>query len=424
MFPTGMILWIAPHTVYLIVERSTSAKMPGLRKGIDPRIVLVSANLVTAEECAVATLMDVARAAGVSRSTVSYVFNNPERVGRSMRLRVETAARQLGFAGPDPKGRLLRAGKVNAIGVIAAGAYNMASMFTGYFPSFLAGVAEICDERGASLTLVSGLVDDKTFGIRNALVDGFILSRPHDAELIESLELRKLPFVGDRRRWCFGRQSVNIDARSGCRAAGQHLLDLGHRRFAIMSFLRDLGPPVVHAPERGRELEVAGMSLDQQKYRGYADALVGAGINIDDVPIVQAHPWDRSAAAFLLDMAPRATAVLAMADMQAIAIMDEARRRGLNVPTDLSVIGFNNIAEAAVADLTTVDLNGAEKGRVAARMVFADGPVQHKTLPTHLVVRRTTAATRGTLSRACERESNLQGCGSPTGNVLLTRLRA
>ena len=81
-----------------------------------------------------------------------------------------------------------------------------------------------------------------------------------------------------------------------------------------------------------------------------------------------------------------------MADMQAIAIMDEARRRGLNVPTDLSVIGFNNIAEAAVADLTTVDSNGAEKGRVAARMVFADGPVQHETLPTHLVVRRTTAA--------------------------------
>ena len=80
-----------------------------------------------------------------------------------------------------------------------------------------------------------------------------------------------------------------------------------------------------------------------------------------------------------------------MADMQAIAVMDEARRRGLSVPSDLSVIGFNNIAEAAVADLTTVDSSFAEKGRVAARMVFADGPVRHETLPTHLVVRHTTA---------------------------------
>ena len=81
-----------------------------------------------------ATLKDVARAAGVSRSTASYVYNNPERVGRTTRLRVEAAARQLGFAGPDPMGRLLRAGKVNAIGVIAPGVYNMAGMFTGYFP--------------------------------------------------------------------------------------------------------------------------------------------------------------------------------------------------------------------------------------------------------------------------------------------------
>ena len=182
-----------------------------------------------------ATLEDVAKAAGVSRSTVSYAFNNPERVGRDMRLRVEEAARRLGFAGPDPRGRLLRAGKVNAIGIIAAGAYSMASMFTGYFPRFMAGVAEVCDERGASLTLVSGLVDDKTYGIRNALVDGFILSRPHDAELIESLTLRKLPFVvidvdGDAHV-----SSVNIDARSGCRDVARHLLDLGHRRFAIMS---------------------------------------------------------------------------------------------------------------------------------------------------------------------------------------------
>jgi DNA-binding LacI/PurR family transcriptional regulator len=280
---------------------------------------------------------------------------------------------------------------VNAIGVIAAGAYGMASMFTGYFPSFLRGVAEICDERGASLTLVSGLVDDKTFGIRNALVDGFILSRPHDTELIQSLELRKLPFVVIDIDGSSGVRSVSIDARSGCRAAAQHLLDLGHRRFAIMSFLRVLGPPVVHPPRRGRKLEVAGMSLDQEKYLGYADALASAGINIDDVPVVQAHPWDRSAAALLLDTSPNATAILAMADLQAIAVIEEARRHGLGVPSDLSVIGFNNIVEAAVANLTTVDSNGAEKGRVAARIVFVGGPVQHETLATKLVVRGTTA---------------------------------
>ena len=165
--------------------------------------------------------------------------------------------------------------------------------------------------------------------------------------------------------------SVNVDARSGCRSAAQHLLDLGHRRFAIMSFLRDLGPPAVHAPKRGRGLEVAGMPLDQQKLHGYAEALTGAGINIDDVPMIQAHPWDRTAAALLLDEFRSATAVLAMADLQALSVIEEARRRGLNVPSDISVIGFNNIPEAAAANLTTIDSNGAEKGRVAARLVFS-----------------------------------------------------
>lgn len=337
------------------------------------------------------TLDDVAKAAGVSRSTVSYVFNNPQRVGRKTRLRVEAAARRLGYAGPDPKGRLLRGSRVNAIGVIAPGVYNMAGMLSGYFPSFLAGVAEVCDEEGACLTLVSGLAHDKSYGIRNALADGFILSRPHDADLVTALEQRRLPFVMIDVDGTRGISSVNIDARTGCRAAAHHLIELGHRKFAIMSFLRDLGPAVVHEPGHHRKLRGAGMMLDQEKYQGYAEALAAAGIDINRVPMVQAHPWDQSAAKLLLDTCGDATAVLAMADLQAIAVLQEARRRGRDVPADLSVVGFNNIPEAAVADLTTVDSSGAEKGRVAARIVFGNGPVQHAKLPTRLILRGSTA---------------------------------
>jgi hypothetical protein len=89
--------------------------------------------------------------------------------------------------------------------------------------------------------------------------------------------------------------------------------------------------------------------------------------------------------------APGATAVLAMADMEALSVIEEAHCRGLNVPSDISVVGFNNIPEAAAANLTTIDSNGAEKGRVAARLLFSAGQVRHEILPTLLVVHGTTA---------------------------------
>jgi DNA-binding LacI/PurR family transcriptional regulator len=337
------------------------------------------------------TLMDVARAAKVSRSTVSNVFNNPERVRPAVRARVEAAARKLGFAGPDPKGRLLQAGKVNAIGVISVGETGIRSMFTGYFPRFLAGVADVCDDRGVNLSLVSGVDGDRGRGIRDALVDGFILSEIHEDALVDLLRRRGVPFVMIDVEGEPGIASVRADARSGCRDAARHLTALGHRDFAIMSFRRDLGPAVVHAPRARRPAAVAGMALDREKLAGYAEALAEAGISIARVPIVQATPWDATAAALLLDAAPAATAILSMSDMQAIRIMDEAERRGRRVPADLSVVGYNDIPEAALATppLTTIDGQGFEKGRTAARLVF-DGGAEHALLPARLVVRAST----------------------------------
>ena len=118
-----------------------------------------------------------------------------------------------------------------------------------------------------------------------------------------------------------------------------------------------------------------------------------AGLDIADVPMVQAQPWDRDAAKMMLDVAPQATAILSMAVMQGIAVLDEARRRGLSVPRDLSVVGFNEIPEAAksIPSLTTVDGKAAEKGRIAARIVFDAGPIRRELLQPRLIVRSSTA---------------------------------
>jgi DNA-binding LacI/PurR family transcriptional regulator len=93
-----------------------------------------------------------------------------------------------------------------------------------------------------------------------------------------------------------------------------------------------------------------------------------------------------------LDRASEATAILAMSDKQAIAILEEARRRGINIPRDLSVIGFDDASNAAIANppLTTVAQPLAEKGRIAARMIFEGGSARQVHLPVELVVRAST----------------------------------
>ena len=135
-----------------------------------------------------------------------------------------------------------------------------------------------------------------------------------------------------------------------------------------------------------------GTPTDQEKFHGYADALSEVGLDIDDVPMVQADPWDRDAARMMLDAAPDATAILSMSAMQAIAVINETRRRGLSVPRDLSVVGYNDIPDAERSDppLTTVDALGVQKGRIAARIVFEGGPPRHEILKPRLIMRAST----------------------------------
>lgn len=333
-------------------------------------------------------LIDVAKAAGVSRSTASNVFNNPDLVRPKLREQVEAAARELGYAGPDPKGRLLRAGKFNAIAVMPPSDWGIVdSLRNPVFNLFLRGVGGACDAVGANLVIISESTGAE--GIRNALVDGFIFGRVEHLREIEPARLRRLPFAVVDFDPGPGVGSVRVDAHAGGHAAARHLLDLGHRRFAILSFLRQRAAARFHPAGVPRGPEAAGMPTDQEKYRGYAEALAGAGIDIAAVPMVQADPWDEAAAGMLLDAAPQATAILSMSVQQGLSVLEEARRRGRAVPRDLSVVAYNDIADAARSDppLTTVDGMSAEKGLAAARMVFAGGPTRHEIIAPQLILR-------------------------------------
>jgi DNA-binding LacI/PurR family transcriptional regulator len=338
-------------------------------------------------------LLDVAKAAGVSRSTASNVFNSPDMVRPKLRERVETAARELGYLGPDPKGRFLRAGKVNAIAVLPPSEWGVVdSLRNPVFNLFLLGVGEVCDEVGANLVIVPDRIGNA--GIKTALVDGFIFGRVEHLAQVEPVQLRRLPFAVVDFDPGPSMSSVRVDARAGCYAAAKHLIELGHRRFGVLSFLRTSGPARVYPAGHDRSPEAAGMPTDQEKLHGYADALSEVGIDINDVPMVQANPWDADAARMMLNTAPKATAILSMSVMQGIAVINEARRRGLAVPRDLSVVAYNDIPDAERSDppLTTVDGMGVQKGRAAARIVFEGGPPHHEILNPPLIIRASTGA--------------------------------
>lgn len=339
-------------------------------------------------------LSDVARAAGVSLGTASNVFNRPHLVRAEMREHVLKVAGELGFTGPDPAGRLLMGGRANAIGVVPAGDMPVAfAIASPYLSAALYGIAEVCDAQQASLMVISGSQARKAWAINNALVDGFVLGHPDEIPMVQA-RARKVPYVVMDTYAGPDANSVVIDGAGGARAAAEHLLSLGHRRFAIFAMCRAPVDPVWHPPGGPRQLR-HGFALDHEKLGGYAEALATAGIDIESVPMVEAYPptpWNEAGARLLLDKAPEATAVLAMADRHAISLLDEARRRGINVPGQLSVIGFDDVANAVLATppLTTMRQDTAEKGRIAARLLFESAPPQQVRLPVELVVRGST----------------------------------
>ncbi|MBN9000258.1 MAG: LacI family DNA-binding transcriptional regulator, partial [Rhizobiales bacterium] len=231
-------------------------------------------------------LSDVAKAAGVSQGTASNVFNRPDIVRREVRERVEAAARELGYAGPDPKGRLLRAGKVNAIGVVTSD--PLTYFFDDpYARVLMTGIAAACAEQGAGLSLVSTENDEKlAWNIQSAIVDGFILLCIEDGlRLIELSRERKLPFValqygsGDTSMTAIG-----VDDFEGARQAAEHIGALGHRRAAILSLQlaeEQVGPVDLAAVDN------ALYSGTRERILGYLSGLELFGVDRLSVPIFE-----------------------------------------------------------------------------------------------------------------------------------------
>ena len=345
----------------------------------------------------VVKLSDVAKAAGVSQGTASNAFNRPDIVRAEVREKVEAAARALGYAGPDPKGRLLRAGKVNAIGV--ATTESLDYFFADpYARAMMASISAVCDVRGAGISLVSAANDEKlAWNIQSAIVDGLILFCIEGGErLVELSRERRLPFVALQLAAPDESISViGIDEFESARAAARHVGALGHRDVAIVAL--ELVDDRI-GPVSAEQVDGAFYSGTRDRIRGYLAGMAEFGVDPADVPIFETMN-ERSTVTEALESffanGRRPTALLCMSDRAGLIALDWLRARGLSVPGDVSVIGFDGVPEGAVSDppLTTVAQPIAQMGRMAAEMIL-DGmeAPRRERVEVELVVRQSTAA--------------------------------
>jgi alanine racemase len=330
------------------------------------------------------TIADVAVAAGVSKTAVSFAFNNPEKLGQATVERVLHVADGLGYA-PHPAARALSLRRSGTIGILIPQRLSMV-FANPFLAELLQGLGELCEKHDLSVLLVPPLDGSLEGAIRQASVDGFVsLGLSPDDRALETLDRLGIPTVMVDSDSSPNHPAVNVDDAGGAEEAARHLLALGHSDFAI------IGLPPTRA--QSGLTPTAARRLD-----GYRRALDGAGV--PPVHMVTAGAT-MAAGARAFDALPkgrqRPTAVLSMSDMAAIGVMSAAHSAGVNVPEDLSVVGYDDVPMAAYTSpaLTTVHQPIVEKGRVAVRLLIQrlqgkaiDSPPP---LKTRLVVRASTA---------------------------------
>jgi LacI family transcriptional regulator len=331
------------------------------------------------------TIRQVAELAGVSIATVSRVVNGRSDVSSTTREAVRRVMREQGYhagvrARPGVPGAEARTGLVGV---------TMPVIHHGYFASILAGAAEALYERDMRIVLCPTRHEhDREVSLLERLMhgetDGAVLILPEES----NAELRTLTGHGFRfvvvdplSEPAEGLPVVSAAHSSGATQATRHLLDLGHRRIGVIT-----------GPE--------GMA-SEERLRGHHAALAAAGVLPDQGLVMRSNfrvDGGYEAAGRLLDRTDPPSAIFAFNDSMAIGVLQAARDRGLRLPGDLSVVGFDDTVEATIAvpALTTVRQPLAEMGRMAVGLLLRLlenrrlEPLRVQ-LATKLVVRNSTA---------------------------------
>jgi LacI family transcriptional regulator len=329
------------------------------------------------------TIVDVADEAGVSYATVSRVINNKDHVSPEKRERVLRAMAQLGYVA-NMQARSLAGGESRVVGLLVD------YLSSSYMDEIIRGIDEALDAENYDLMLYtthrrktkeSAYVTKLT----RRLADGLLLVLPRNAgAYLDTLRQRQFPhvlvdYLSDKQNV----PSVSTTNFRGAYDAMSFLLSLGHQRIGFITGTMEFG-------------------CARDRLDGYRAALKDHGIPTDPQLVCEGdfmQPQGYECAQRLLGLAERPSAIFASNDMMAFGVMEAARERGLRLPEDLSIVGFDDIPQASHVHpaLTTIRQPLEEMGRSAANLLLKyiahpNAEIERIELPTRLIIRESCQA--------------------------------
>ncbi len=338
-----------------------------------------------------ATLTDVAKAAGVSPTTVSFVLNNIEgmRISQETHARVLEAAKTLNYH-PDSSAQKMARGKTSVIGLVIR--QNPEKAYADLFiQDVMQGISSVIREKGYQLLFIPLPPEDKDKSysklINERHVDGLIVSGPteDDFELTEVFnEGARIVMMGK----VLGSHIpfIDIDNQKGAETAVNHLISLGHQRIAI----------ITNAP--------LNFASSKDRLQGYRSCLENNNLPYDEAMVILGDRTPESGYQAMLDLLkikPQPTAVFIASDTVALGALNALYEKGIHVPEEMAIVGFDDIALAryVIPPLTTIHLPAYSLGLGAANMLIQqiNGDFQESNaiiLQTRLIIRESSCKSK------------------------------
>ena len=308
------------------------------------------------------TIQDIAERSGYSKTAVSFAFNSPSRISKDAVEKILAVARELDYI-PDPMARNFSLGHHMAIGYLVPQSVSVA-LENPYLQSVMRSIASVCERHGYMLTIIPPLHSSIEEAVKSATVDGVIaMGLSLDRSVTDILRRRGLKAVSIDGTGTDGLPSVSIDDKAAAKEQMKTVLDRGHRRIAVIAL-----PSAAYDSRRKDR-----MSLIERRVEGYEEALSEYAMSLSDVTLVQTDATFASGyeAAGGIAEDRSISCIVTMSDIVALGAWRALRDKGLRVPEDISIMGFDGIDDHASKELSTVIQSADDKGRISAEMLFS-----------------------------------------------------